>query len=496
MADLNGVMMQYFHWYTPADGTLWTDLAHHARDLAARGITSVWLPPAYKGFGGANDVGYAAYDLFDLGEFDQKGSVRTKYGTREEFLAACTAARAAGIRVYADAVFNHRMGGDAQESVEAVPLNPENRNEAEGGVETIQAWTHFSFPGRQGAHSPMEWHWQHFQAVDHAGADGYRVYLFKGKDFATTVDAEKGNYDFLMGCDVDMDHEEVVGNLQFWGEWFVRETGVDGFRFDAAKHVKAEFFRDWMATVSARTGADLFGVAEYWSYDVETLEQFIAVTDGRVSLFDAPLHLRFHQAGAAGRDYDLRTIFEGTLVQSLPMHAVTLVDNHDSQPLQALESPVASWFKPHAYALILLRRHGYPCVFHADYYGAAYSDRGRDGNVYDIVIDSHRDVIDALLQVRRDAAYGDETDYFDHPNCIGWTRSGDELHPGGIAVVLSNSAPGSKWMQLGSPGTAFHDVTGHVADDVIANAHGWAEFRCHAASVSVWRPTRSEVQSG
>ena len=80
-------MIQYFHWYSPADGDLWKQLAANARALAEAGITAVWLPPAYKGAAGGYDVGYGVYDLFDLGEFDQKGSVRTKYGTREELLA-------------------------------------------------------------------------------------------------------------------------------------------------------------------------------------------------------------------------------------------------------------------------------------------------------------------------------------------------------------------------------------------------------------------------
>lgn len=33
-------------------------------------------------------------------------------------------------------------------------------------------------------------------------------------------------------------------------------------------------------------------------------------------------------------------IFSGTLVEADPFHAVTLVTNHDTQPLQALEAPV------------------------------------------------------------------------------------------------------------------------------------------------------------
>ena len=28
----------------------------------------------------------------------------------------------------------------------------------------------------------------------------------------------------------------------YWGEWYMDTTDVDGFRFDAVKHVKAGFF--------------------------------------------------------------------------------------------------------------------------------------------------------------------------------------------------------------------------------------------------------------
>ena len=70
MTEHNGVMMQYFHWYTPADGSLWRQLTDEAGQLAQAGFTAVWLPPAYKGAAGGNDVGYAVYDHFDLGEFE------------------------------------------------------------------------------------------------------------------------------------------------------------------------------------------------------------------------------------------------------------------------------------------------------------------------------------------------------------------------------------------------------------------------------------------
>ncbi|MGB7247711.1 MAG: alpha-amylase, partial [Phormidesmis sp.] len=91
MTKTNGTMMQYFHWYVDNDGTLWNQAKQKSKELADAGFTALWLPPAYKGMSGTYDVGYAVYDMYDLGEFDQKGTVRTKYGTRQEYLDAIQA---------------------------------------------------------------------------------------------------------------------------------------------------------------------------------------------------------------------------------------------------------------------------------------------------------------------------------------------------------------------------------------------------------------------
>ena len=488
MSNQNGVMMQYFHWYLPDDGSLWNQVVEEAEELAKIGITSIWLTPAYKGTAGGMDVGYGIYDLFDLGEFDQKGSVRTKYGTKDEYIRAIKAAQKVGINVYADVVFNHKLGADREEEMEATPFSMENRNQAIGEYQHIKAWTHFTFEGRKGKYSMMEWHWWHFDAIDYnvynAGEDA--IYLLKGKSFDKDVDLEKGNFDYLMGCDLDMRNSEVQGELKYWGEWVYDTTHVDGFRFDAVKHVSAGFFPEWLEHVRHHAKRDLFAVGEYWSYEVEALNNFIAVTEGKVDLFDAPLHLNFHLASQAGQDYDLSQIFENTLVKDQPTLAVTLVENHDSQPLQSLESIVEAWFKPLAYALILLRQEGYPCIFYGDYYGAHYKDWGKDGNEYEIWMESHKWLLDKFLFVRQTYCYGEQLDYFNHPNTIGWTRLGDEEHSGGVAVVLSNGEDGQKWMNVGHPNSTYIDITEHVDDPVTSNDDGWAEFRCNGGSVSVW----------
>ena len=491
MESINGVMMQFFHWYSSPDGSLWNELKDRAPDLKEAGFTSIWLPPAYKGSAGGLDVGYSVYDMYDLGEFDQKGSVRTKYGTREELLSAAAAAREQGLHLYWDVVLNHRMGGDEEEEFTATPYSDSNRHEQTGEPRTIRAYTHFTFPGRGGKYSDMEWHWWHFTACDfdgHRPEEGGEVLLFEGKSFDEEVDLEKGSFDYLMGCDVDVRHPEVQAEVKRWGEWFFDTVGMHGVRFDAVKHVEAGFFPDWLQHVRNYSKSKIFAVGEYWSYEIEALHHFISVTGGDVALFDAPLHLNFSQASKAGDTFDMSKIFDSTLVNNEPALAVTIVANHDTQPLQALESVVEEWFKPLAYSLILLRREGYPCVFYADYYGASYEDYGRDGNKYPIEIMCHRPTIDALMKIRCSHAYGDQYDYFDHPSTIGWTRLGTDEHPGGLAVVLSNGDSGTKRMQTSLANHTFYDALGHIEDRIETDAEGWAEFRCNAGSVSVWLP--------
>ena len=143
-----GVMMQYFEWYLDDDATLWQKVKANAKELSEAGFSALWLPPAYKGQAGIHDVGYGVYDLYDLGEFDQKGSIPTKYGTKDEYLAAIKALHEVGIDVYADMVFNQKMGADGLEIVKVVETNAADRDEDISKPEDIEAWTYFDFKGR------------------------------------------------------------------------------------------------------------------------------------------------------------------------------------------------------------------------------------------------------------------------------------------------------------------------------------------------------------
>lgn len=488
----NGTMIQYFHWYFPFDGSLWNKVKEEANHLAELGFNSVWLPPAYKGEQGEWSSGYNVYDIFDLGEFDQKGSVRTKFGTKEQYKQAVEQLHAAGIHAYVDIVLNHMGGGDEIERIWVRRVDPENRNHFTSEPFEIDAFTKFTFPGRQGKYSSFIWDHRCFTGVDYAHDLGenaiFSILNEYGDGWEEMIDDEKGNYDYLMFSDIEFRNPAVRDELKHWGSWYLKEIPFDGVRIDAVKHITPKFFNEWLFHMRS-IKPDLFAVGEYWAPgELPLLLKYIDATEGKMSLFDASLHHNFHHASRSGRDYDLTTIFDNSLVKEKPQYAVTVVDNHDTQPLQSLEAPVEKWFKPHAYSLILLREAGYPCVFYPDLYGAHYVDKGPDGNDYEIFLDKC-DHIEDLLHARNRFAYGNQRDYLDHPNCIGWTREGiDEHQASGCAVLLSNGDDGFKLMEIGKAhsGKTFVDMLGNIPDEIQINEDGCGEFKVNAGSVSVW----------
>lgn len=497
-ADLNGVMMQYFHWYTPDNGEHWKELERNAESLAKAGFTALWLPPATKGMAGAQDVGYGLYDLYDLGEFNQKGSIRTKYGTKSEYLAAIQAAHRAGLSVYSDLILNHLGGADQTEWVRAVQVNPYNRNQEVGADLDILAGTRFLFPGRGGKYSNFTWSWIHFDGTDWDHAlKRAGIYKFRGgKEWDPDVDDENGNFDFLLFNDTDLQHPEVRTELKTWGKWFARLTAIDGFRIDAAKHTQFEFTLEWLEELERAHSKSYFAVAEYWSHDLIKMQRYIEKLKGKVSLFDFPLQDHLAQAAKERGYYDLRKLYDGTLVQVDPAHAVTFVENHDTQRHLGTLSRVDDWFKPLAYALLLLRREGYPCLFYPDYFGA-----------------NGLKTLNLLLSLRRDHAHGEQHSYFDDRDIVGWTREGDQDHPRAMAVVISDNfseqGGGEKMMFVGQKNRmkhrmkylikqlkqsrVFKDVTGNFNHAVIVGDDGVGVFPVkHASdqvpgqSLSIW----------
>jgi len=477
MKKINGIIMQYFEWYMDCYQNLWNQVKENAEELSKIGITALWLPPAYKGMGGKDEVGYAVYDVYDLGEFDQKGTIKTKYGSKDEYLDAIIALKQAGIESYADIVLNHKMGADAIQTIPATKVDWTNHNQENYQKETVKVATKFTFPGRKHKYSDFEWNWTDFDGIDYNNQTGENaIFKFVNKKWGEEVDDEYGNYDYLMGADLDFSNQRVVKECTDWGKWYLDFTKVDGFRLDAVKHIDANFYRDWIKELRDETKKELFAVGEYWSTDVNKLHKYITETNGNISLFDVPLHYNFYNA-SRDENYDMSKILEHTLVKENPCKAVTFVDNHDTQPGQALQSFVENWFKPIAYSIILLRNDGYPCVFYGDYYGISHDD-----------IKPMND-LKTLIQIRKEKSYGMQHDYLDNNNYIGWTQEGDEEHiKSGIAVVISTAGDGYKRMYVGNQnvGEIYIDALGNCQEEITIEEDGCANFNVKEKSVSIW----------
>lgn len=475
---VNGTIMQYYQWYLPNNGSLWDKLSGDAKNLADTGFTAVWLPPAYKNMN-QNSVGYEPYDLYDLGEFNQKNTTRTKYGTLSQYTNAITACHNNGIDVYADVVLNHKSGADYSENVSAYEVYNDNRlYKVTGNAVNINAWTKFTFQGRGTKYSSFKWDASCFDGVDDYG----KVYLFANKSWDSNVSTENHNYDYLMGADIDFDNQAVVKELKSWGIWYTNKCNLDGFRLDAVKHIKSTFYSDWLNTVRRSTGKEMFTVGEYWSSDINALKNYLYETGYTMSLFDVPLHYNFKSAADSNGYYDLRYLFSNTLVSDNPVKAVTFVDNHDTQPGQSLQSSVGEWFKMSAYTAILTREGGYPCVFYGDYYGISGSG---------IYLKAFKNEIDKVMYARKNCAYGTQHDYLDDPDTIGWTREGlDKAANSGLAALISdyNTGTATKRMYVGTrhKGEVWYDVTGNISDKVTISNDGYGVFKVKNKSYSVW----------
>lgn len=466
-------MLQSFQWYSPEDGSFWKTISQNAPTLEKLGYTKVWLPPAYKGQAGAHDVGYGVYDLYDLGEFDQKGSVRTKYGTKDEYLQAIKDLQDHNVQVISDIVFNQRMGADEKERVVVQRVDGGNRDNDQGTPYETDVWTKYTFPERGGKYSDFVWNWTCFTGTDwDASNNQTAIMLFKDKHWDENVSQEQGNFDFIMGDDVDMNADYVRKELYDWGSWYQKMTNSAGYRLDAVKSIDFNFFEEWLNMMDEQAGhQERFAVGEYWSGNVDDLQDYLNRCNHSMKIFDVPLHFHLRDCANSGGNYDVRHLLDQTLSQNEPDYAVAFVDNHDTQPTQALESWVMDWFKPQAYATILLRGAAVPCVFIGDIEGIDKTGNGRVPGLNKMVwIRSHLlgdEIIDCCD---------------DDPQKAAWLAPGD--HP---VVVLYTIADG-KQRDIQHPSLAGRTMVNiyHPEETIVMDENGQGCFHVGGGECSVW----------
>lgn len=469
----NPIILHSFYWEMatgnyaeqfPEEKDLWLLLKQRAVEFKEIGFDYIWLPPANKGAGGQEDVGYGTYDLWDLGEFDQKGTVRTKYGNRAELEAAIAALHKQGLKVIYDAVLNHRLGADEKEQVEL-----KDGSKAE-------VWTKFNFNGRNDKYSKLKLDWENFDGVDwNARTKQAGKFLFKTKEWDNSYEE-----DYLMGADLDYDNQEIRNDVISWGKWLVRELGFDGFRFDASKHVDNQLIYDFVEEVSQTAEKDLFFVGEAWENNPDTLIDYLnTVGQDRLTVFDFALRNIFVKLRDGQLDF--RWLGDKGLVNQpdYQNRAVTFVDNHDTERDGENQYGTESIFrrKLQAYCYILMRKEGVPSIFWKDYYNSNLKDQ-----------------LQNLITARKKFAYGDSYENeTNDKNTYSYIRSGDEKHAGSGLVMLITQAVGDqlieKEVNTGSPETKYYDFTANVKETVTTNADAVGNFKVKASEAngySVW----------
>lgn len=286
----------------------WNDLANKMPEIAEAGYTSLWLPPPAKA-GSVFSVGYDPFDPFDLGDKDQRGTVRTRYGTKQELLRAVEVAHRFGLRVYFDNIMNHR-GFDTPGYTSTTPTNlypgmtVEDFHMRERADGTYRNWDSsidyanvFEIQNRplsgllDIANEPG------LLNLNHGPTEGSTTpkisYVRQPTDPAYYMDqslpAIAGPWKPFNGTNGDPIVEDVNAYLIRAAMWTISETKCDGFRLDAVKHTPAAFFGDALnASPHGYTGGiqSMFDFVHGYGNNVAG-NGYVEADDSRNSCFDA-----------------------------------------------------------------------------------------------------------------------------------------------------------------------------------------------------------------
>ncbi len=389
-----GVMMQTFHWDCPREDKKefqwWNYIRENIPSLAKVGFTSLWLPPIHKAanlFGPS--MGYDPYDFYDLGEFDQKGSIPTWFGTRPELESLIESAHKHQLSLIADIVINHNSGADAQE---VNPITGQSR------------WTLFN---PKSGKFPRNW-------------ECFHPSMYESWD------------EMAFGDMPDLSHRNpyVYAELLKFTRWLVEEIGVDGFRYDFVKGYGANTITAIQEYRYMRAGRAFipYGVAEFWDSASNTLHWVNEANfsnSNPVDAFDFPLR-ELLKGMCDQYGFSLKNLVNGeSILRAQPQSTVTFVENHD---LRDAGRPITN-DKLLAYSYILTHE-GYPCIFWKDYFN------------YNLALKDSPNGIDALVQAHETHAAGSTDILYLDDNLYIMQRSGTG-NQRGLIYVLNNN--GDDW---------------------------------------------------
>jgi alpha-amylase len=414
-----GVLLQAFYRQgskgvpCPADGDhgadwWWDHLARQGHALRQAGFTALWLPPVWKGDSGIHSVGYDPFDDYDLGSRDQKGTVPTRYGTREQ-LARCVAMlRANDLDVYVDLVEHHRNGGSGHEGKT------------------------FSYPDADGR--PGGGRFPKNPSNFHGGDVPRDPKVLQDLSFGSVLAPINGR-----------PHAYVFGGLLAAADWMTRALDVQGFRLDFVKGMSTDFVFP-LLNYGALKGT--FVVGEFFDGDLGLVRDWVSNPTGmrgRASAFDFPLRGLLSEMCNNPGSFDMSRLDHAGLASIDPGHAVTFVENHDTDS----EYGPIHRNKAQAYAF-LLTSEGYPCVYYKDY--------SEDQGCYGL-----KKIIDNLIWIHEKLAAGPTQPRWKEPDVFAYERLGGPR----LLVSLNNCEIERRTITVDTgfgSNVTLHDYAGHGGD--------------------------------
>jgi len=421
----SGVMMQTFYWDVEPRGEWWNVINAKVEGWSDAGIDRLWLPVVSKGQSGGYSMGYDPSDYFDFGNFDQHGTVETRFGSRTELENLITNAHDNNLEVIADIVLNHNSGGGEE-------YNP---------YRDKQTYTKF----------------------DEQNGNASGLFNRSYEDFyPNSVNNYLDNSLFYPETNLDH-HREYVQNW-LWkdansvAKYYKNVMKFDGWRFDYVKGFEPWVLKEWMASVGG------FAVGEFWDGYGPALEQF--VKDSGIDAFDFACFYKMDEA--FDRNKDLTYLDRDMLRKTMPDNAVTFVANHDTEKDSNQDNNISYANKMKAYAYILTHD-GYPTMFYSDFENASFQKE-----------------LKQLMLLHNTLATGNvEILHIDEDEYI-MKRSGNGTNPGLILYINIANTKQKREIPTSWNGKQIMDYSSKTSFSPTVGANGSVSIEAPANSYSVW----------
>ncbi|WP_247234525.1 alpha-amylase [Telluribacter sp. SYSU D00476] len=417
-----GVMMQAFYWDVEPRGEWWNTVSSKVEGWKKIGVDRIWLPPASKGMSGGNSMGYDPMDYFDLGEYDQMGTVETRFGSRTELEGLISKAHQNNIQVIADIVLNHNSGG-------ALEFNPYRQKN-----------TYTLFQPKSG---------RFFRNHEHFHPNG----LHKN-------DAEAAFFE-----EQDLCHDQLYVQRWLWqlensvAQYYKNTLKFDGWRFDYVKGFDSWVIKAWMDAVGG------YSVGELWDGNATTLHNW--VKDAGSPAFDFAAFYAMENAIDGNNMTILRD--RPQLWKLDPKMAVTFVNNHDTEKETNQGNRISTnEGKLLAYAYILTHE-GYPCIFYSDY--EQFLDKAK---------------LDNLILINRSLAKGSTSVLHADNDLYVAQRNGEGAIPGLVVFLNNSNSAQTRQVTTRWKNATLYDYSGTTTKTITTDANGRATLEASAKGYSVW----------